>query len=126
MDTIHEQRPDHEMQLFWMEQAGVLAVIQASMEADTATGTTAKAQDCAYDTEGATLEGKEKIQRREKGTVEDCVAVRDTQESASEQESVKDFAVTEKRLWELHRLLKSRKGNLSSTHKKNTDANTQV
>ena len=28
MDTIHERRPDHEMQLFWMEQAGVLAEIQ--------------------------------------------------------------------------------------------------
>ena len=32
---------------------------------------------------------KEKAQGREKGTEEDCMAVRDTKENASEQESVK-------------------------------------
>ena len=47
-------------------------------------------------------------------------------ENASEQENVKDLVVKEKGLWELHRLFKNRKGNLSSTHKKNTEANTKV
>ena len=39
---------------------------------------------------------------------------------------MKDFVVTEKRLWELHRLLNNRKGSLSSTYKKNTEANNKV
>ena len=38
---------------------------------------------------------------------------------------MKDFVVTEKTLWELHRLLNNRKGSLSSTYK-NTEANTKV
>ena len=52
--------------------------------------------------------------------------VRDTKENAPEQESVKDFMATEKRLWELHRFLNNRKGSLSSTYKKKTEANTKV
>ena len=39
---------------------------------------------------------------------------------------MKDFVATEKKLWELHRLLNNRKGSLSSTYKKNTEANTKV
>ena len=54
------------------------------------------------------------------------VAVRDTKENASEQESVKDFLVTEKRLWQVHHRLNNRKGSSSSTYKKNTEANTKV
>ena len=54
--------------------------------------------DSANNTEGVAMEGKEKTQGREKGTEEGGVAVRDTKENASEQESVKDFVVTEKRL----------------------------
>ena len=69
-----------------------------------------KAQDSADNTEGVAVEG----------------AVRDTKENASEQKSVTDFVVTEKRLWELHHLLNNRKGSLSSTYKKSTEANTKV
>ena len=46
------------------------------------------------------------------------MAVRDTKENASEQESVIDFVVTEKRLWELHRIINNRKGSISSTYEK--------
>ena len=72
------------------------------------------------------MEGKEKTQGREKGTEEDGVALWDTKENAFKQESVKDFVVTQRRLWKLHRLLNNRKGSLSSTYKKNTEASTRV
>ena len=75
-----------------------------------------KAQDSADNTEGVMLEGREKTQGREKGPEEDGVAVRDAKENASEQESVKDILATEKRHWELRRLLNNRKGSLSSTY----------
>ena len=64
------------------------------------------------------MEGREKTHGREKGTEEDGVAVRDIKENASGQESVKDFVVTE--------LLNNRKGSLSSTYKKNSEANNKV
>ena len=54
------------------------------------------------------------------------MAVRDTKENASEQESAKDPEATEKKLWELHCLLDNRKESLSSKNKKNTEANTKV
>ena len=85
-----------------------------------------KAQDFADNTEGVAVEGKDKTHGREKGTEEDGVAVRDTKENASEQESVKDIVATEKKLWELHRLLNNRKESSSSTYKKNTEANAKV
>ena len=72
------------------------------------------------------MEVKEKTHGKETGTEEDGVAVRDTKENASEQESAKDFVATDKRLWEVHRLLKNRTGSLSSTYNKNTEANTKV
>ena len=62
-----------------------------------------EAQDSADNTEGVAVEGKEKTHRSVKGTVEDGVAVRDTKENVSEQESVKDFVAREKRLWELQK-----------------------
>ena len=68
---------------------------------------------------------KKRLKEGKKGTEEDGVVVRDTKENASEQTSVKDFVETEKKLWELHRLLNNRKGSLSSTYKKNTEANTK-
>ena len=43
-----------------------------------------------------------------------CGCTGHKKENASEQERVKDSVVTEKRLWELHRLLNNRKGSLSS------------
>ena len=49
-----------------------------------------------------------------------------TQENAWEQESVKDFVVTEKRLWDLRRLLNNRTGSFSITSKKNTKGNNKV
>ena len=52
--------------------------------------------------------------------------MRDTKENACGQEGVTDFVAREQRLWELHRLLNNRKGSLSSTYKKNTEANTKV
>ena len=61
------------------------------------------------------LEGREKTQGRGKGPEEDGVDVRDAKENASEQESVKDILATEKRHWELRRLLNNGKGSLSST-----------
>ena len=72
--------------------------------------------------------GRERKDSREekKGTEEDGFAIRDTKENASEQESAKDFEATEKRLWEMHRLFNNRTGSLSSTYKKNTEANTKV
>ena len=57
----------------------------------------------ANDTEGATLEGKDKTQGREQGTKEVGVAVRD-----------------------LHQFPNNRKGSVSSTYKKNADVNTLV
>ena len=96
------------------------------MKADTATGTMVKHKTLADDTEGVAMEGKEKTHGREEGTEEDCVAVRDTKENASRQESVKHFVATDKILWELHRLLNNRKGSLSSTNKKNSEANNKV
>ena len=77
-----------------------------------------KAQDSADNTEGVVMEGKEKTQGREKMTEEDGVAVRDSKENSSEQESVKYFVVKEKRLWEVHRLLNNREGIMSSTYNK--------
>ena len=77
MDTIHERRPDHEMQLFWMEQAGVLAEIQGEYKGRRSYWDDGKAQDSADNTEGATPEG-EKTQGRAKGTEECGVAARDT------------------------------------------------
>ena len=83
-------------------------------------------EDSANDSEGVAVEGKEKTHGREKGTEEDGVTVLDTKENTSEQENVEDFVATEKKLWDLHRLLNNRKGNLSSTCKKNTKANIKV
>ena len=94
------------------------------MKADAVTGTMVK--DSANDAEGVAVEGKEKTHGREKGTEEDGVAVHDTKENTSEQENVKYFVATEKKLWELLRLLNNRKGSLSSTYEKNTEANTKV
>ena len=54
------------------------------------------------------------------------MAARDTKGNVSEQECVKDFVATARKLWELQRLLNNRKGSLSSTYKMNTEANTRV
>ena len=72
------------------------------------------------------MEGKEKIHGREKGKDEDGVVERDTKENGSGQECVKNFVVTEKKLRELNHLLNNRKGSLSSTYKKNSEANNKV
>ena len=40
--------------------------------------------------------------------------------------NVTDVGTTEKKLWELQRLLNHRKGSLSSTYKKNAEANTRA
>ena len=56
----------------------MLAEIQASMNADAATGDDGKAQDSANDTEGIAVEVKEKTHGKETGTEEDGVAVRYT------------------------------------------------
>ena len=107
--------------------SGVLAEIQAGTEADTHSyWDDGKAQDSADNTEGVAMEGKEKTHGSAEGTEEDGVPVWDTQENASGQESVKDFVVTESRLWELHRFFNNRKGSSSSTHKKNSEANNKV
>ena len=121
MDTVHEQRPVHEKQLFWLARGN-----PSEYEGRHSNWDDGKAQDSANNTEGVAMEGKEKTQGREKGTEEDGVAVWDTKENASEQERVKGFVVTAKTLWELHRLLNNRKGSLSSTYKKNTEANNKV
>ena len=95
---------------------------------DTVTGTMVKAQDSANDTEGVAAEGKGKDSRegkRNRGRGR-SVAARDTKENVSEQECVKDFVATARKLWELQRLLNNRKGSLSSTYKMNTEANTRV
>ena len=125
MDTIHEQRPVHEKHRFVLEQAVYSRRHKSAYEGRHSYRDDGKAQDSADNTEGVGMEGKGKTQEREKGTEEDGVVVRDTKENASEQTSVKDFVETEKKLWELHRLLNNRKGSLSSTYKKNTEANTK-
>ena len=93
-----EQRPVHEKAAIRVGASGVLAEIQTSTKADAATGTMVKHTNSADNTEGVAMEGKEKTQGRDKGTEKDGVAVRDTKENASEQTSVKDFVVTEKKL----------------------------
>ena len=40
--------------------------------------------------------------------------------------NVPDVETTQKKLWKLQRLLNNRKGSLSSTHKKSTEANTKT
>ena len=85
-----------------------------------------KARDSANDTEGVAVERKEKTHGRAKGTEEDGMAVLDTKENTPNQDNAKYFVATEQKLWELQRLLNDRNGSLSSTCKKNTEANTRV
>ena len=119
VDTIHEQRQVHEQQLGTRGNPSEYGGRYNNRD-------DGKAQDSANNTEGVAMEGKEKTQGREKGTEEDGVPVRDTKENASEQEIVEYFVVTEKRLWELHRLPNNRKCSLSSTYKKNSEVNNKV
>ena len=121
-----QQRPVHEKAAIRVGASGALAENQASTKADEATGTMVKHRILQTTPKVLRWKGKKRLKKREKGTEEDGVAVRDTKENASEQESVKDIVATEKRLWELHRLLNNRKESLSSTYKKNTEANTKV
>ena len=109
----------------WLLQ-NILKNNKGTLKADTATGTMVKNRILQNNTEGVAMEGKEKTQGSGKGTEEEGVAVRDTKENATEQESVKDFVVTEKRLCELHRLLHCKKVSLNQTYKKNSEANSKV
>ena len=72
--------------------------IQASTKAEAVTGTMVKHRIPETTPKVLRWKGKERLKEGEKGTEEDGVAVRDTKENGSEQESVKDFVVTEKRL----------------------------
>ena len=76
------------------------------MKAHTATGTTAKHRILQTTPKVPRWKGKKKTQgkKEQRWTVWLC----GTQGNASEQETVKYFVVTEKRLWELHRLLNGR------------------
>ena len=99
----------------------VLAVTQASTKVDAVAGTMVNL-DSADNAEGVAMEGKEKTQEKKKAQ-KNGVAARDTKENALEQESVKDFVVTETRLGIAPSLQQSE----GEIHKaKNTEANTKI
>ena len=74
------------------------------------------AQSPANDTEGGATEGQDKNRGGDAGTEEGGETVPDSKVNAPETVNVTDSVATEKKLWELQRLLNHRKGSLSKYH----------
>ena len=84
-----------------------------------------RSHDSAKDTEGDAAEGRDK-NRGDAGKEDDGENAQAPKVSAPVPANVTDVETTQKKLWELQRLLNNGKGSLSSTYMKNTEANTKA